>query len=254
MKTQVFTWLFVCICLAACSPTPTTEPGPPLPVSPSPVVQAENTPTPAQPVIEIKITPLPGKTLVAGSLPVFQALRVHAAGLFQVPVDDVVVVSYEPVDWSDSCLGAGGAAEICMQMITPGYLVFLDVRGSQVEAHIDSSGRNIRIINQPGLEGHSGISGTVMIGPVCGGPVSVDQTPCPDQPYQAAITIFDQHSQPVLQVNTDEQGLFQVALPPGVYTLHPESPGKMPYAGDIEVTVTEGQFTPVQINYDSGIR
>jgi hypothetical protein len=36
-------------------------------------------------------------------------------------VDQLEVVSFEQVDWTDSCLGLGGPAESCLQAITPGY-------------------------------------------------------------------------------------------------------------------------------------
>lgn len=99
----------------------------------------------------------------------------------------------------------------------------------------------------------SGIEGQVLIGPACPGPVSL-ATPCPDKPYQAAIVVRDQSGKEVQQFETDTNGHFRVILQPGEYTLVPQAPGALPHAGEQVVTVTSGQFTPVTITYDSGIR
>jgi hypothetical protein len=101
--------------------------------------------------------------------------------------------------------------------------------------------------------GASGIEGQVSIGPACPGPVSVDK-PCPDQPYQATLVVQDQNGQTVTQFQSDANGNFHVSLNPGTYTLHPESAGAYPRARDLTVTVNPGQFTQLQITYDSGIR
>lgn len=62
-----------------------------------------------------------------------------------ISTDEITVVSVEAVEWSDSCLGLGQADEICAQMITPGYKIIFEVKGSQYEVHTDQSGENIRI-------------------------------------------------------------------------------------------------------------
>lgn len=99
---------------------------------------------------------------------------------------------------------------------------------------------------------NSGIEGNVTIGPTC--PVIQANNPCPDEPYQAAITILNTNQQKVTQFQTDANGYFHVALAPGEYTLHPESPNVMPHANDIPFTVKAGEFTKVDVAYDSGIR
>lgn len=99
----------------------------------------------------------------------------------------------------------------------------------------------------------SGIEGQVLLGPACPGPVSSDK-PCPDKPYQANILVQDQNGKTITQFQTDQNGNFRVSLSPGTYTLHPESPGAFPRAADQTVAVQPGQFTQVQITYDSGIR
>jgi len=98
----------------------------------------------------------------------------------------------------------------------------------------------------------SGIEGTVTIGPMC--PVMQEDVPCPDQPYQATLTVLTTSGKKVTQFQTDENGRFRVDLAPGDYVLHPESPNGLPFAGDIPFTVDEHKFTQLEISYDSGIR
>lgn len=98
----------------------------------------------------------------------------------------------------------------------------------------------------------SGIEGKVMIGPMC--PVMQEDVPCPDQPYQAMLTILSMSGEKITQFQTDENGHFRVELAAGDYVLHPESPNGLPFAKDIPFTVNEHKFTLLEINYDSGIR
>lgn len=98
----------------------------------------------------------------------------------------------------------------------------------------------------------SGIEGQVLIGPMC--PVMQANIPCPDEPFQATITVLDENRHRVTQFESDAQGNFKVGLKPGTYILAPESPNAMPRADEQTVTVIEGQFIRVTIHYDSGIR
>lgn len=98
----------------------------------------------------------------------------------------------------------------------------------------------------------SGIEGSVSIGPMC--PVMQANVPCPDQPYQAKLTVLTTTEKKVARFQTDTQGHFRINLASGDYVLHPESPNGLPYAEDIPFTVKEHQFTHLEISYDSGIR
>ena len=99
----------------------------------------------------------------------------------------------------------------------------------------------------------SGIEGHILQGPMCPGPVGGNST-CPDQPYQARISILDSHNQIAIQFQSDVDGYFKLPLPPGTYTLYPESSSRYPHAADQIVVVSTGQFTQVTINFDTGIR
>ena len=98
----------------------------------------------------------------------------------------------------------------------------------------------------------SGIEGIVTIGPMC--PVMQEDVPCPDQPYQAALTVLSTSGEKITQFQADENGRFRVELAAGDYVLHPESSNSLPFAADIPFTVNEHKFTLLEISYDSGIR
>jgi hypothetical protein len=98
----------------------------------------------------------------------------------------------------------------------------------------------------------SGIEGQVLLGPMC--PVVQEGQECPDQPYQATLTVLNRDGVQIAQFQTDAQGHFHIPLVPGEYVLHPESPNGIPFAGDQSFTVATGSFTQLTVNYDSGIR
>ena len=98
----------------------------------------------------------------------------------------------------------------------------------------------------------SGVEGQVFIGPAC--PVVQVGQECPDQPYQATLTVNNSNGREIVKVQTDAQGRFKIPLEPGEYILHPESPNVMPYASEQTFTVVSGKFTQITVNYDSGIR
>lgn len=98
----------------------------------------------------------------------------------------------------------------------------------------------------------SGIEGQALIGSMC--PVVQEGQECPDQPYQATLTVLSQTGREIAQVQADSDGRFKIPLAAGTYILHPESPNAMPFASDQTVVVQAGTFTHVVVTYDSGIR
>jgi hypothetical protein len=98
----------------------------------------------------------------------------------------------------------------------------------------------------------SGIEGQVLLGPAC--PVAQEGNTCPDQPYQATLTIKNPQGELIFQFQTNPDGTFRIPLPSGNYILHPENTGRYPTAADQEFTVVAGEFTQIAITYDSGIR
>ena len=91
-------------------------------------------------------------------------------------------------------------------------------------------------------------------GPMCPGPVAIGDNTCPDQPYQATISVLDINNKLITQFESDGSGQFKIPLSPGTYILHPESDKSLPHAADQSVVVIAGQFTRVTIMYDTGMR
>lgn len=102
-----------------------------------------------------------------------------------------------------------------------------------------------------GPDGRSGIEGLVLIGPMC--PVVRPGESCPDKPFSAEVAVQTPSGREAARFRSDEEGRFRVALKPGTYTLVPKSNG-IQMAPEAQVTVADGEFTPVRITYDSGIR
>jgi hypothetical protein len=98
----------------------------------------------------------------------------------------------------------------------------------------------------------SGVEGQVLIGPMC--PVVQVGNPCPDQAYQATLTILDLNGKKLARFQTEADGTFHYAIAPGQYVLHPESPATFPHAPEQTFTVQQGQYTRLTVTYDSGIR
>jgi hypothetical protein len=106
----------------------------------------------------------------------------------------------------------------------------------------------------PTPDGTSGVFGRVTLGPVC--PVVQVGESCPDQPYQATLSILAASGDKVARIVTDADGNFRISLVPGDYILQPETPENqpLPIAQEQQFTVTAGQFTELLVTYDSGIR
>jgi hypothetical protein len=97
----------------------------------------------------------------------------------------------------------------------------------------------------------SGIEGRVTIRPVR--PVE-RRGVTNQQPFRARITVLDPAGREVGVVESDADGRFRLALPPGSYVLRPESPGAYPRASEQRVVVRRNDVTRVEVVYDSGMR
>jgi hypothetical protein len=64
-------------------------------------------------------------------------LTAAIAGDLGVPPDTVQVVSIEPRNWPDASLGCPQPDMLYAQVVTPGYLVLVDVSGERIEYHTD---------------------------------------------------------------------------------------------------------------------
>lgn len=100
----------------------------------------------------------------------------------------------------------------------------------------------------------SGVEGIVLIGPVR---PEVRNQSSPYVPFAATIVVQDQDRvNDLMTVQSGEDGVFRVLLPPGNYWLNPVSPnpGVPPSASPLQVTVEPHRFTYVEIHYDTGLR
>jgi hypothetical protein len=100
----------------------------------------------------------------------------------------------------------------------------------------------------------SGVRGTVTVGPMCA--VVHVGTDCPDKPLQAELQIMGADKKTIARSRSDFAGRFEIPLAPGSYTLVavPPNPGGPPFAPSIMFSVTEGEWTELTVQYDTGIR
>ena len=112
------------------------------------------------------------------------------------------------------------------------------------------------VATTPAPSGEAGfIEGTVQAGPTC--PVERIDSPCPDRPIEADVTILDGAGAVVARARSDAHGHFTVEVPPGSYTVRGEPPATGPFprpAQPVEVTVVAGATAAVTLTYDTGIR
>lgn len=116
--------------LAACAGTPAV------------VETPQSTNIPVVPT-EIVVAPTP---FDAPLLPPMAALAAQKAMAAQLGVDaeDIIIAEIEQVQWNDSCLGLGGPAESCLQVITPGFRVILVHNDIGYTFHTNDDGSVLR--------------------------------------------------------------------------------------------------------------
>jgi hypothetical protein len=90
-----------------------------------------------------------------GELPAEPVLQAQSwlADQLGVTLADVSIVSSEHMEWPDSCLGLGGAAESCAAVVTPGWQANFEVNGETYEVRVDDTATSIRspqITAEPG--------------------------------------------------------------------------------------------------------
>ncbi len=117
--------LILAVGAAACAPLP-AQPGLPAPVATETATPEPNPPTPERPAP----TPWP---------PAQRAIAALAAQLGSAPAE-IKLISSEPVDWPDGCLGVSQPGVMCTQAIVPGYRIILEADGQQYEVRTDRAG------------------------------------------------------------------------------------------------------------------
>lgn len=108
-------------------------------------------------------------------------------------------------------------------------------------------------VSEPMSAGETGIRGTVLRGPVHGGPMIAGQAH--EAPFRASFSVTESR-QTVALFESNEDGVFEVALPPGEYTIVPDTsaPILFPQRQQKTVTVPEDGFATVTLRFDTGLR
>ena len=103
---------------------------------------------------------------------------------------------------------------------------------------------------------HSGVTGTVLLGPTC----PVERVPpepqCADKPYATSIVVYRAgSSNPFVLGSSDTAGAFRFSLPPGQYELKAAPEVKtLPRCALVSVTVPSSIYATTTIFCDTGIR
>ena len=92
----------------------------------------------AEPTI---VPPAAGTPGISGEMAPLVAAIAEDLG---VPPESVQVITMEPRDWPDSSLGCPQPDMLYAQVITPGYVVLVEVSGERIEYHTDERGTVVR--------------------------------------------------------------------------------------------------------------
>jgi hypothetical protein len=93
-------------------------------------------------------TPVPQSTAaVTGTPPAAVAAAIDdVAKQMGIPPDQLVLVSYEAVNWPDACLGVPKPGVMCAQIVTPGYRIVFEGPHGRFEVHTAASGTPALIV------------------------------------------------------------------------------------------------------------
>jgi hypothetical protein len=80
------------------------------------------------------------------TLPGVRAARAAMARELDVDPYTIVLLNADAIDFADACLGAPARGEVCAQVLTPGYIGYLQTRTLQYEFRVDETDRNVRLI------------------------------------------------------------------------------------------------------------
>ena len=107
--------------------------------------------------------------------------------------------------------------------------------------------------NQPAQAG-TGFRGVVQVGPAC--PVERIDSPCPPHPLAATVVVRNGSGVEVLRFHSGPDGRFTVDIAPGTYSVVGLNIGAsmLPRPIPTTVTVTQGSYATLNVQYDSGIR
>ncbi len=109
----------------------------------------------------------------------------------------------------------------------------------------------------PVAPAHTGIVGTVLLGPTC----PVERVPpdpqCADRPYATKFSLTNASGSGVIEeFSSDASGAFRVDIRPGEYEIHQATGASMlpRCSAATPILVTAGTYTNVAVSCDTGIR
>jgi hypothetical protein len=141
--------------LAACTPPAAPQPAETQAFSPPTITPPASTPlprkepiaVPTRPALEPTGTAYPPQLVDPANLPpAVVAAEKALAKKLAIPTTEITIHSYDQTEWPNGCLGAEVSGEMCIQVITPGYLVILQVKDQFYEVHTNNSGSSVRIM------------------------------------------------------------------------------------------------------------
>lgn len=130
--------------IAACEATPPAEPTaapPPATAAPTALVPtSQPTPVPPTPAPPTPVPATPAPSATPGSSAeeqIVAAVRADLAKRLAIPLEEVVVSSVEAADWPNTGLGCPEPRKMYLQVITPGFRIWLEAQGRRYEYHTD---------------------------------------------------------------------------------------------------------------------
>ena len=105
--------------------------GAPATTSQSPVTSGEN-PQPGSSVHDLPVEPAAA------------VARKDLAAKLSIEEKNIVIMQIDETQWSDGCLGLGGPAESCIQMLVPGFRVEMLAQGKTYFSRTDKTGASVR--------------------------------------------------------------------------------------------------------------
>ncbi len=126
--------------LTACAQPTTSGVYPPpvaIPVTPTNIAVY---PGPSTVPTQVPSTPT---NIPAGLTSAQMAAMEAVVKIYNIPVDQIKIVSTEPVTWPTGCLGAVIPGVMCTDMVVDGFNIKLEANGQQFEIHTNQDGTNV---------------------------------------------------------------------------------------------------------------
>ena len=106
----------------------------------------------------------------------------------------------------------------------------------------------------PSAPAATGVQGSTVVDEGC--PALPVGSPCPQRSIRAWVIVLNRDGREVTRVDTGDDGRFRISLPAGDYILQGQdrTGGPLPIASPVTATVSPQGWTPVVIQFDSGVR